>query len=377
MKVAIIETEHFQYALTQSEIFHDCEKIFFVLPLIKKQMQEYNSALCNGKFYIVESINKNEVEIINICKEEKIDLLLISPVFGWYKSVLNIVRSLDCKKVITTHNLNTWFNPFFWSPNSFKDRIYKKSILKSCDYIAVEDFIYNYLATSRKELNKKYNFIYIPFTIFHPQQTKKYFKEHDKLKIVLTGSIDKERRRYEDVISAIHYFACKKTEITFSFAGKAIGEYGRWVISELDKANSVSPGIATYFGTNETFSISNANPEKFLREMETSDLVLSTSTEKFKSSGTTEYIGKTKPTAAIHDMISYRLPGLLPAHLKIPENLKGSVFNYHGLDGLLEKLNLLLDKNVLSVWKNKAMENSLLFTSAEIRKQLPFHKKDE
>ena len=45
MKVAIIETEHFQYGLTQSELFEGEEKFFFVTQVMYDKMHEYNSAL--------------------------------------------------------------------------------------------------------------------------------------------------------------------------------------------------------------------------------------------------------------------------------------------------------------------------------------------
>ncbi len=366
MKIAILETGHFQYALTQSEIFEGCEKIFFTLPHIKEDMHKYDPQLCNGKFFSIDNIAKQEQNIIDICKSEKIDLLLISPVFDSYASVLAIVKKLDCKKVITTHNINTWFHGRFWSINSYLDRINMRNILKRCDYIAVEDFIYSHLKKSDPKKYNEYNFLYIPFTIFHEKKGRKYSKEDTRLKIVLTGFINKDRRRYEDVIEVINYFAQKKANITFSFAGKPVGEYGLWVNKELDKANKYFPGITTYFSNSST-------ADEFRKEMETSDIVLSTSTKEFNGMGTTEYIGKTKPTAAIHDMMSYELPGLMPDHLEIPKNLEGSVYNFKNVEELKFILDELLhNPQKLIEWKDKAKLNSRKFTAKEIKKGLPF-----
>jgi len=372
MKIAILETGHFQYALTQSEIFEGCEKIFFTPTYIRNEMLEYSPELCNGKFYMIENIAKAEKEIIGICNSENIDLLLISPVFDSYKAVLSLIKNLNCRKIITTHNINTWFNGRFWSPNSLIDRIVMRNILNSCDFIAVEDFIYAHLKKHNQKLFNNYKFLYIPFTIFHERTNKIFFKEDEKLKIVLTGGIDIKRRRYEVILSVINYFAVNKANITFSFAGKAVGEYGIWVQKQLDKANELYPGVASYFSDNV-----NTHPELFRKEMETADLVLSTSNITFKGMGTTEYIGKTKPTAAIHDMISFELPGLLPVHLEVPENLTGSVFNYTSIDSLKNILSDLIDNpQIINLWKRKAKENSRHFTANEIRKMLPlFHTK--
>lgn len=366
MKIVILETGHFQYALTQSEVFSDCKKFFITTKEVKADMESYAPELCNGSFFVITSVTENEKDIIQFIKSESIDLLLLSPIFDSYGALKRIVKQLTCKKVITTHNINTWFFGRFWSPNSYMDRINMRAILKNCDYIAVEDFIYNHLKSTNHVLFKKYNFIYIPFTIFHENKIRKYSKIGSQIKIVLTGAIDGDRRRYEEVLEVIQFYSNRCAEITFSFAGKAKGDYGKSIQEKLVEIKKKYPTLVSFFDDSST-------ADMFRQEMETSDLVLSTSTKTFKGMGTTEYIGKTKPTAAIHDMMSYELPGLLPSHLNVPINLKGSVFNYHSGDDLKMLLSDLLDNpKLLEQWKLKAKENSLNFTSQVIRNELPF-----
>lgn len=366
MKIIILETSHFQYALTQTEIFSDCEITYFTTAKIKKQMIDYSPDLKNGDFSLINRIDIDKDRIIKKVNEGEFDFLLISPVFDSYSALNKIVKSISCKIVLTTHNINTWFNGRYWSPNSLRDRINMRSIIKHSDYIAVEDFIYNYLKSTNHKYFKKYPFIYIPFTIFHESKLRKYKKEDNRLKVVLTGHIDGDRRRYEEAIEVIRHFKDKSDKITFSFAGRAKGEYGVKIQDELREIKAENDDLISFFENNST-------ADDFRREMETSDVVLSTSIKKFKGMGTTEYIGKTKPTAAIHDMMSYELPGFLPGHLKVPTNLEGSVLNYHSVADLIEKLsNLLEDEELLAKWKNIAKENSLKFTATSIRKNLPF-----
>ena len=359
MKVAILETVHFQYGLTQSELFENHERYFIVTQEMHDKMHEYNKSLCVGKFIIIPSVDSSCKDIITFCQKEKIDLFLISPIFDSYESILKIIRNIDAKVVITIHNLNFWFNSRFRTLKYYKERKLKQAITNESDFIVLEDFIYNYVKNNKKEMFKKHNFLYIPYTIFHKREGKKYSSNNSTLKIVLTGQIHKERRRYETILKVIRFFAQKKSNISFSFAGRPVAEYGKWVVSELDKANEIHPGIASYFPIEGTIT-----PDMFLHEMETSDLVISTSTKIFNALGTKEYIGKTKPTAAIHDMMSFQLPGLLPEHLIVPENLAGSVFNYNGYDDLKNILEGLLDNpKVLENWKERAESNSLHFTA--------------
>ena len=370
MKVAIIEINHFQYGLTMSEIFEDHERFFFVTQVMYDKMHQYNSELCKGEFLIIDDIEKSCAEIIQICNKEAIDLFILNPIFEKFESVLKICENIFCKKIITIHNLNFWLNSRFRTPKYYKERKLKQKIVSLIDYIVVEEMVYDYLKNHKLILLKKHKFLSIPFTLANKQKIKKYQKENILLKIVLPGSIHKDRRRYEDVIETIHFFAEKQANITFSFAGRPIEEYGKWVVSELDKANKIYQGIAEYFPTEGLIT-----PEMFLKEMETADLVISTSTTEFKALGTTEYIGKTKSTGTVHDMTCFHLPGLLPSHLPIPNKLNGSAFSYSGANELKEILQNLLDKpELLKDWKEQAAINSTYFTAAEIRKNLPFFK---
>lgn len=366
MKVVILETGHFQYAITQTDIFSDCDISYFTTEEIKTQIIDYAPELSNSKFEIIKSIAINKKMIIDKINGESYDLLLISPVFDSYAELNEIVKKITCKKVLTTHNINTWFNGRFWSPNSLKDRLNMRSIIRNSDYIAVEDFIYNHLKSTNHKYFQKHKFIYIPFTIFQDSKQRKHKKADNRLKVVLTGHIDGDRRRYEEILEVIKSFKGKSEEITFSFAGRAIGEYGLMIQNQLKVIQNQDNRLVSFFSNDST-------ADDFRREMETSDLVLSTSTKTFKGMGTLEYIGQTKPTAAIHDMMSYELPGFLPAHLKIPTNLEGSVFNYDSPAELTIKLNEILEnREILANWKIKAEENSLKFTAKEIRKNLPF-----
>lgn len=366
MRIAILETGHFQYTLTQSEIFSDCEQIIITTKEMHRDMLEYHPEMSKFRYEIIETIEKDENRIISIIRDNAVDMLLISPLFDSYGAMKRIVKQLDCTKILTTHNINTWFNGRFWSPNSYKDRVNMRSIIRNSDYIAVEDFIYNHLKSTDHPYYRKHRFLYIPFTIFHEKKDVKYRKEDDRLKIVLTGAIDGDRRRYEDVLELIEAFKDRSSEITFSFAGRAKGDYGLMIQDKLRKIRSGHPDLVAFFEDDST-------ADMFRREMETSDLVLSTSTKTFKGMGTIEYIGQTKPTAAIHDMMSYKLPGLLPAHLKVPANLRGSVFNYENVEELIDVVDKLLkNPSQLDEWKAAAARNSLNFTAGEIRKGLPF-----
>ena len=212
MKVAIIEADHFQYGLTQAAIFEGQELLFFVTQAIKDKMHQYQPELCKGRFYILESLSAGCDEIINVCNSEKIDVLMLSPVFTDFEAVLKIAENVQSKKVITVHNINFWLNSRYRTPGSYKIRKLKQKIVKSFDYIAVEDFIYNYLKHHDTNTFERYRFLYIPFTIYNENRKRKYNKTSSVLKVVLPGSIHKDRRRYENTIEVINHFAKRNAD---------------------------------------------------------------------------------------------------------------------------------------------------------------------
>ncbi|MFH2141730.1 MAG: N-acetyl sugar amidotransferase [Bacteroidota bacterium] len=368
MIVAIIDFDHFQYALTISELFNGYEKLFIVSNEIHKSMIVYSPELTDGEFIIIEEtdLGNNISTISKILNDKKVDIISINPIFKCFKEFYKLINSLKGEILFTVHNLNFWFRPKFRTPWTYYERIIKKKILKKVTYIAVEDFLFQYITNENPDFLKGYNFVYIPFTLFSEIKTSLPAKSNNRLKVVLPGAIDKFRRQYDDVLEVVNRFAAINTPITFSFPGPVFEEYGQMVISRLAMANKINPGIAIFFNEKPT-------TEQFKYEMQTADIILSTSIRYFDGFGTREYIGKTKPTAAIHDMMSFELPGILPAHLNIPENLKSSAINYIGSDDLFEHLNgLINDGKKLEMLKSAAKINSRKFSAEKIRVNLPF-----
>ena len=369
MKVVIIETVHFQYGLTQSEIFEDAERIFFVTQDMHDRMHAYAPGLCKGRFIVIRSVDEAREEIIRTCNEEQVDLLLVSPIYKDFHALYEIVTRVKCESAMTVYNLNFWLNPRFRTLKYYRERKLKQRVFNAFDHIIVEDFLFKHIKKHKTKLFNSHHFLYIPFTIFHPKAVApSERRDPGILKVVLPGTVNKARRRYEDLLELIHHFAGAKAPISFSFAGSPVGEYGKWVVSELDKANAAHPGIARHYPLEGDIT-----PGMFVREMEDADIVLSTITKVFKDLGTKEYYGTTKSTGTLHDMISFQLPGLLPAILEVPEDLTSSVFNYGSGKELGKILQQLMDKpSILREWQANAQVNSTCFTAPEVRRNLPF-----
>jgi glycosyltransferase involved in cell wall biosynthesis len=367
MKVIIIEFVHYQYALTLTELFKGNEIVYIFSKKIKDAIVKFAPGFNPTEIweYEPQELEQNLSELISRVNNANVDLFCIDPIFDNFKAFARISKEVKAKKILTTHNINTWFRPKIRFIRSVQEKMYKKQIIDNADYIAVEDFIYQYLKEKEKKLFSKYNFIYIPYTIFYSDKVNKIDRKDNKIKVVLPGSVDYERRRYESTIEAIKKILKTNNNYIFSFAGPAKGEYGERVLSELKRIKKENLDNIIIFENPP-------KPEEFKYEMESADVVLSTSTKYFTGFGTVEEIGKTKPTAAIHDMISFVLPGILPSHLNIPDGIKTSSLSYHNEEELLSCLLSLNDSSYLLKLKKQAEMNSRNFSAEKIIGRNPF-----
>jgi len=359
-KIIIIELVHFQYALTITSLFKDADIIYIFTPKILESLQKFKPDFNPSKIWVYDNkdLDKNIYELIERINNENPDLFFINPIFDNFKPFAQISKDVKAKKILTTHNINTWFRPSVKRLRDWKEKKYKKQIINNSDFIAVEDFIYAYLKNKEPKLFNKYNFIYIPFTLFSGEYNK-IDRNDNKIKIVLPGSIDYERRRYETTLKVIKELFNKTDKFIFSFAGPPIGEYGKNIVKELKFLKEKLPNNIVVFDEQP-------KPEEFRYEMESADVVLSTSTKYFYTLGTKEEIGKTKPTAAIHDMISFVMPGILPAHLDIPNELKSSSQQYKNKEELLQCILNFEKEEFFNNQKNEALLNSNKFTPEKI-----------
>lgn len=366
MKVVIVETVHAQYGLTQAELFHEAQKVFFITKKVGDQMHALGPGLCEGRFITIRDVGEACQEIISYCNREQVDLLSFSPIFSHFESVLRIAEEARVPTAITIHNLNYWFNARFRTWKYYKQRRLKQRLLEAFDHIVVDEGLLTYLKNERPRLFRKHSFLAVPFTLFHergPLRHKRSPDEQGRLKVVLPGSIYQESRNYQAVLEVIERFAMEKSAITFSFAGPAIGEHGRQVVERLEQVNQRHAGIAIHYPLEIP-----ATSDLFEREMETADVLLSPLNAVFDALGTREYYGKTKVTGAIGDMITYQLPGIIPEYIPIPPGLKGSVFHYSTSHELFQLLNRLMgESHALQQVREQARANAYHYTAEVVR----------
>jgi len=174
MKIIIFEYVHFQYALTITELFKNHE-ITYVLPsgveeAINKFDPEFN--LDSKWIYEKETFSEKVEEIISRINKEQFDLLFINPIFENFEAFAKIAKEVKCKKTLTTHNINNWFRQKYRSPKGLKEKKLKERIIDNCDYIAVEDFIFQYLKEDEPRLFNAYKFIYSFHIVYGREEEK-------------------------------------------------------------------------------------------------------------------------------------------------------------------------------------------------------------
>ncbi len=357
MKIAIYEVDHF-FGNTLCQIFANHEITIITNKEFGDSMKAYTPDIQMHHFLYIDNLKNDKRKVIDYIKESRIDIFIVCPIFAFYYDMLCVFKNINCKKILTIHNLNTWFYHRFWSPLSLWNKICMKLLIENSTYIAVEDFIFNHLKSTKDVLFEKYNFIYIPYSLYSSDLIDRKPKVIDKVRVVLVGSIDCERRDYGDVMCLIdHFYRTNETEhVQFHFAGMPKGKAGETVKNKLLEYSITDSDYVKVFDSSSTV-------QNYLDEMRDANLLIASSKTTFEGNGTLEYIGKTKPTGALNAAVTFQLPSLMPSHLSIPEEMKESIFSYASAEELINIFRKIIDnKKILGDWNLYAIENSKKYT---------------
>jgi hypothetical protein len=263
-----------------------------------------------------------------------------------------------CIKVLTLHNLNSWFSPkLIISFVANFESIARKIILKRFNAISVlDDLLKNYVLS---ETNYRGKVITIPFSYFDEQ---KYFdfieidKYKDCTKFIIPGSIAFRRRNYHLICDVFEdLFKLYDTKIELILAGRPIGEYGTSIIERAKKFKQKGFRIVFF---EEWIS-----PDSYFNLMINSDFILSPIRSDTTFYSQREIYGKTKASGAPFEAIKFAKPLIVPTDFEVIPQLKTSVLNYSNLHSLLALIkNLMDDVSKVEYLKLNALINSKKFT---------------
>ncbi|MFN2457672.1 MAG: hypothetical protein ABR502_05680 [Chitinophagaceae bacterium] len=369
MKIGIYDTEHFEttYALIRiSDVPENSITLFLTAPvasilkeMLGKDAERYTWILKKGGSitYLIK--------IFQVCIKDKLDILFLNTVSYHHLLVAFLCFFLKkTKTILTVHDANSFFHPKF----SFH---FRKSI-RSAGIKMLTWVVPAYttlLSTTKTLIKEKYGIkkpVYcIPGGIFEKNATNTKEQNIDILKIVIPGSIDKNRRDYDQLFQLIKELEPNKKRIQMVLLGTTIGDYGKEVIEKCKRNSSENINIVFY----ETKFI---EQNEFDKQMNDSHFVLIPLVKvTLGENGRLEEYGVTKAAGGFFDAIRFGKPMLIPDYITIPEELKKQVISYTSIHMLSQ---FIYNISAGSIYYNdildKSIQNSMPFEENAVRTSL-------
>lgn len=352
MKLLIIDKSnyHFDYLRTLYEVFKDEEIIYNISSFLESELKKYT-----GK-EIKNIKNENLYCDIKESLKQEADYIFINTLQNnwFFYFILGILISKNKKIILTIHNINS----FFYIPSRLKDKIkffIKRLWLNKSSYINVYgENLKDYLINNKK--NKKITTI--PFSCF---ESKEKINSELKSELILSipGGFENRRRDYESIYEVFKRLEKEKIDIKLLLLGKLVDNSSKELFYKFKNLNNV-----------ECFE-NYIEYEKFDKLMKKTDIFIGPVQKYIEvTKGIFEEYGITKETGFTFAQITYAKPGILPMYIKKYKELESSSLQYENVEELYEIImKIYKDREYLENLKRKAYENSLNFTSNNIKRK--------
>jgi hypothetical protein len=364
MDIAIFDISHHEIADTQIRILDDGHNRMHLL--VTRSMKVQLEALGHGGNARVlwqllpESAIRHSGFVHEYCNRNKIDFLFLNTVekhhllFAWMCERLRSTTVL-----LFVHDLRSTFEPKAIKGLRHAVRRIGKIRLREAahGYTVLLQQMKSFVLTNYRVTKPVY---VVPGSIFE-SKTHTAIK-NERLKIVVPGSVDPERRDYKSVRTVAEAAAAARWPVQFVILGSAHGDAGKssWQLFDGLEAN-----VQRY---SERF----VPVAEFEKQLEEADLIwspLPAFFEKLRDSA--ESFGETKSSGAFYDAVRHGKPLLLPSRTHVSLELQEQCLVYDAAQGardLLEKW--ALDESFRREVAQRALENARTFDIGSVRARL-------
>jgi hypothetical protein len=366
MKIAIVDTDHYFYIYSLVTLFgiDGNEITIYTTPKIHSRCLDDLAGRTDIK-YVVRGENETwgdflqkQIEPINTAGY---GYVFLCPIYNFYKEHYQFIKELTTLNILVVFNLNGWINPPLTKLKWFWPSYYKRKILKLIKWIAIDEHFHDHAI----KLGCTNNIIHIPSLLYDPEYVSKRPPVKPPVKIIVPGSIHKERRDYETVLSAFEIVLSKRQDFDVVLLGDPIGEYGKQIHKKADELN-------TKFGKQIIKTYKNEyNDAEFLRQIVLGHFLIAPVLPEFKLDGITEVYGTSKSTGSCFDILAYAIPGVFPSWLSINKRFDSSTLRYKNANDLSAIiLDFLEHPDKIQRLRDQAVENSSYYTVDKVRSRI-------
>lgn len=365
MKFGILEiSDHEQYLYSMIKILGQIDSELNLY--VNEKMSNHMKKLLGEEYLKYNwNIKQENQSVFNYLKfvkkdsyEKKIDYIYIGTLQKNYFEYVLYLSFNKTKNIISIHNINSWFEKNY--KKTIKN-IIKKKLKKIC--LNCSSGINLYGENMKKYLLEKFNYkkkiTQIPFSIFELDKVENKIISENKIKFVIPGGIDLERRNYEIILKVMAELSEKYNNISLILLGKVKSETEKELIKKYENLKYNLEYFEEYIS--EDF---------FEKKMFESDVIIAPTVFEFEFEGNLEYYGTTKESGATFAFAKYSKPGIIPEYIKIYKGQETSIIQYKNKFDLLEKIEFILkNEKVLEEMKKEAFKNSNIFSLEESLKK--------
>jgi glycosyltransferase involved in cell wall biosynthesis len=366
MKIAIVDTDHYFYIYSLVTLFGtgNNEITIYTTPKIYSRCTDDLSGRKDIKYVVRgeketwgDFLQKN-VEPINTAGY---GYVFLCPIYNFYKEHYEFISKLTTLNILVVFNLNGWINPPLTKLKWFWPSWYKRKIIKLIKWIAIDEHFHDHAI----KLGCKNNILHIPSLLYDEEYVSKRPPVKAPVKIIVPGSIHKERRDYEVVLAALEIVLAKRQDFDVVFLGDPIGEYGKEIQKKAAQLNEKYGKSIIHTYQNEY------NDAEFLRQIVLGHFLIAPVLPEFDLDGITEVYGTSKSTGSCFDILAYAIPGVFPSWLSVNKRFDSSTLRYKNATDLS---NIIFDfvehPEKIEKLRANSLINSSYYTVENVRERI-------
>lgn len=342
MNIGIIESEHFETAYPLIRLFdipgnrivvftnEDIYPIF--RQMFRDDMHKYTWVIRKRG----ESLPSYLVRVRTVCVAEHLQLLYCNTISNNHLLYAALLATLPrVRKILTVHDINCLFASK--SGGGFKNIVThygKRSLIRAVDeFNVISDTMVPHLAVNT---GKETPIHHVPGAVFGAFDNAMQIQ--GDIRIVVAGTIDRKRRRYEDVFRLLQLAEHSTLPLQLELLGGASDRYGHEIIKQAKEYR----GDCTKLVFHESAVVAH---DVFEQQLNNAHFIWIPSVIETKICGDIpEVYGETKSSGNIFDVIRHGKPFLAPARLKVPERLAKARTSYNELEEIIALMQGLLQR---------------------------------
>lgn len=369
MNIVFYDTEHFEttYAFVKTWDVPEHNITLFTTPEVAAVLKKMFGKDA-GRYRWISKNKRNAFfirDLYRYCRVHNVSLLVLTTVAHHHLLLALLCRLLKrTPTLLTIHDADSFFRP--------RLSLSLRPLVQYAGKNLLARWVKGYLAlllSVRDHIDRQYRpaqpVYCLPGGVYEGRQQAPALPGNGyPLVVVVPGSIDPQRRAYEQVLGLADALQYRQGTYELVLLGAAAGASGQAVLRAVAALQYKNVGIR-YFAT---AFVEHAD---FEQELERCHLVWIPLQQAFSTGGRSERYGTTKSSGSFFDAVRHARPILVPDHIPLSPEIKDQCTTYSSptdLADLLEKLSL--EPDLLQQLAETAHGNALFFQPAAARTRM-------